>query len=641
MDELLTQFLIEGRDLVADAHGALRALQGDPADARTIDALFRATHTLKGSVALFAMAPAEELLHAAEALLVQARRNGTAISERERSALVSVIDQIDRWTDAMEADGRLPDGAAALSRQLVQTLIEEEEATSVEDAAPAAWLAAMTARPQFAGRLPALGGTAFRYTPDPECFFRGEDPLGTVAAVPGLLAFVIMPNDAWPDMDEMDPFRCVCHVEGVSTADMDSVRAAFRLVPDQIALHPLDADTATRMEDGQGKRAATALLRVEGAKLDRLARQSGELAIAVNGLDGLAARAEPVDRELAADIRRTQTAIERASGALRASVAEVRLISLAPALRRLPRLARDVAATLGKEVRFSITGDETEVDKQIADGLFEPLLHLVRNAIDHGIEAPTERAATGKPGQGEVTLSIAPHGDRLLVTLRDDGRGIDPDLVRRSAIDKGLIDAEGAAALSDAKALRLIFAPGFSTTGQVSQVSGRGVGMDAVQSAIERLQGTVEIDSLTGSGTTIRIALPLNAITTRLLTISVGGQVYGLRLDQIAETLRMETQAIQAVGQGEACVVRGRTVPVIDLATLLGHPRARADMERLILTDVTGERIALRVDAWGERIDAMVRERSGLLSAIPAIGGTAVLGDGGVLLVLDLQELAA
>ncbi|BAK66069.1 chemotaxis protein CheA [Sphingobium sp. SYK-6] len=632
MDDLLVQFLIEGRDLVGQAHGDLRALSADMADARAFDSLFRATHTLKGSVALFDMAPAEALLHAAETLLDRARRTGVALTARQMEALVAVIDQVDRWIDAMEAQGALSDDAPAIAAQLVAALAEDGSAQAARAPQP---------------KAPQPGAmTAFRFTPDPECFFRGEDPLATLAAVPGLLSLEMLPAEPWPPLDLLDPFRCMVRFEGTSSASADAVRAAFRLVPDQIeieAAQEAKPDTGPDPDDGIAVTAGSgeSVLRVDGARLDRLATQTGELVVAVHALQALASEIAARDPALGMAFRRAQAGIERASTALRQSVADVRLVSLQPILRRLPRLARELGATLGKPLHFTLTGDDTRVDKQIADGLFEPLLHLVRNAIDHGLETPEERAAAGKPAQGQVTLAIAARGERLVISLTDDGRGISADQIRAGAVARGLIDAADAADLTDMQAIRLIFARGFSTAAHVTDVSGRGVGMDAVSAAVERLHGTIEIESAVGTGTAIRLLLPLAAITTRLLTIHAGGERYAVPFDQVAETVRLPASGIQQLGRGEACVIRDRTVPVVDLGEALGGGREESGHARLIVSQAAGEPVAFRVAAFGERLDAVVSERRGLIARLPAVIGTSLLADGTVLLVLDLAELAA
>ncbi|MET0360206.1 MAG: Hpt domain-containing protein, partial [Sphingobium sp.] len=423
MDELLEQFLIEGRELVADAHDALAALGRDGNDRASLDVLFRAMHTLKGSVALFDMAPAETLLHAAETLLARARRDETGLDGRSCDALVAVVDQVDRWADAMESAERLPMDAAAVARDLILSLdrdgadgAKDEPSAPRQVAASDDWLASMLARPQFAGVELPVGGTAFRYRPDPECFFRGDDPLATVAATPGVIRFALLADQDRPSLEDFDPFRCCLFIEGISTAAPDDVRTAFRMVPDQIDLLPLggSAITAGAEASSQGE-GATVHLRVEGAKLDRLARHVGELSVALHGLSGLADRVEVFDRALGGDLRRAQAAVETVSDGLRTAVADVRLVSLSPILRRLPRLAREVAAALGKDIAFHISGDATQADKQVADALFEPLLHLVRNSIDHGIESAETRRAAGTPVQGQVSLAIRAEGERLRI----------------------------------------------------------------------------------------------------------------------------------------------------------------------------------------------------------------------------------
>lgn len=676
MDELLEQFLIEGRDLVAQAQGDLAALARQPERRDVLDSLFRSVHTLKGSVALFDMAPAEGLLHRAETRLDHARRNhaqggGAPLSVPDLTALVAVIDQVDRWIDLLERDGSLPADAEARAAGLGIVLDGPDEGAvpvrapgpdapepSRHDAAEhlPAWLeAAMVQAPSF-----GQAATAFHYVPDADCFFRGEDPLAVVRAVPDLLALDLsFPPDA-PGIDDFEPFRCVLRIVGLSAAPQDQVRAALRLMPNQVEVAALGAperegkDPAGDIGDVPVESGESGgMLRVSATRLDVLADEVGQMAVALNALEAAVERAAESDRVLAAELRRVQGALAGSLNRLSSTVAEVRRVPLQPVLRRLPRLARDLAASLGKDVRFVLSGEGVEVDKQVADAIFEPLLHLVRNAVDHGIETADARVGAGKPASGTISLSFRRSGDHLAVKVSDDGKGIEPVAIRRAAVEKGLIGEEEAAALSDRQALRLIFAPGFSTSRSVTGVSGRGVGMDAVQRAVERLQGSIEIESAPGRGTDIAIRLPLNAILTRLVTVRVGAERYGLRMDQIHETLRVNAAAIEELGHGRACVIRDRTVPVLSLAALLGHAEGPeqvgagnaeaedtgTDWARLVVTGASGERIALRVDAVGERIDAAVRERSGLLAAMPAIGGTTLDADGGVLLVLDLPEL--
>lgn len=644
MDELLEQFLIEGRELVAEGAKELAALARDPNAAAALDGAFRAIHTLKGSFAIFALGPAERLLHAAEDVLDRARRHIAVLGGAAVEGLVACLDQTDRWIDEMERSGALPADAESVADRTIALLVTPvdtavEEPATVVSSAPD-WIGALTARETKVVGKASTPLTAFRYTPDTDCFFRGEDPVAVVENVPALAALAILPaGGEWPAIDDLEPFACVSVIEGLSAAPEAQVRAAFRLQPSQVEFAvvkpaPISQDTGEALRD-------RSTLRVDAERIDALAEGLGDLIVAINGLAPLADEVEPVDRALAAKLRAAQTGIERATGKLSRNLTRVRLVPLEPSLRRMPRTVRETAQGLGKSVAFTLSGERIEVDKQVADGLFEPLLHLLRNAIDHGIEHPEVRRAAGKDPQGQVMLAFQRQGDAITATVSDDGAGIDPARVRASAVKRGLLSQEAADALDNAAALRLIFRAGFSTAASVTEISGRGVGMDAVQAAIARLRGSVEIESVPGAGSLFRIRLPVTALTTRLLVIEVAGERYGVSLEQVAETARIDAAALMPVGRGLACVLRERTIPVLDLAALLNAAPAQGRHAKLVVTQVEGNPVALRVDGFGERIDTVLRPPRGILATAPGVIGSAVLGDGGVLIVLDLPELAA
>jgi two-component system chemotaxis sensor kinase CheA len=645
MDELLEQFLIEGRELVAEASRELSALARDPDDGAAIDGAFRAIHTLKGSFAVFALVPAERLLHAAEDVLDRARRQAGRINRAALPGLVACLDQTDRWIDDMERSGALLPDAVSVSERTIALLTPPRASEAVAPpvdsptAGPSDWLAALVAREADVVAKAPGPLTAFRYTPDADCFFRGDDPLAVVEGVPALAALAILPAQGeWPAIDAIEAFSCISLLEGLSAAPEDDVRTAFRLQPSQVEFARVDPEVVHDVAEIQRSKPT---LRVDTERVDALADGLGDLIVAINGLAPLADELDSVDRGLAARLRAAQAGIERATGNIGRDLARVRLVPLEPTLRRLPRVVREIAQGLGKQVAFTLAGETIEVDKQVAEGLFEPLLHLVRNAIDHGIEHPDQRRAAGKDAEGQVTLAFLRHGDAITATVSDDGAGIDPARIRRSAAARGLLSQEAADALDDAAALRLIFAAGVSTAASVTEISGRGVGMDAVQTAIARLRGAIEIESTPGAGTRFRICLPVTALTTRLLVIEVSGERYGVALDQVAETVRIDAAALLPVGRGLACVLRQRTVPVLDLAVLLNAAPTEGRHAKLVVTHVEGNPVALRVDGFGERIDTVLRPPRGILASAPGVKGSAVLGDGGVLIVLDLPELAA
>jgi len=636
MDELLEQFLIESRDLIAQAHEDMAALEHAPTDRPRIDSAFRAVHTLKGSVAVFNLMPAIQALHAAEDVLDKARSGAAGLDGERIAALVDCLDLTDRWVDAMEDHGVLPAQAVADADLLVARLSGVAQVARAGATEAADWAMALaTELGNDDGEAGAV--VAFRYSPDPDCFFRGDDPLAIVAAIPELSALRIEPVDPWPALADMEPFRCNIQLLGLSRAPLADVQVVFRLVADQVEISAVErnADAAEAGAVGNTVR----LLRVDAARVDALADGVGELIVASNALSQVANRAERIDIGLAAQIRAVQGNFERVVGDMHRSILAVRMVSIAPTLRRLPRMVREIAAATGREVTLKMTGETTEIDKGVADELFEPLLHLVRNAVDHGIEPPADRVAAGKAEQGVINLDVSRSGDHVRIVLADDGKGIDPALIRRIAVERGVVGPDTAAGLDDRAAIRLIFAPGFSTAATVSDISGRGVGMDAVQTAIDRIGGRIEVASRRGEGTAVTLLLPLHAITTKLLIVEVGDDRFGIPLNHIVETSTIHETDIFPIGRGRACVHRDHTLPLLSLAQLLDQ---RAISENKLLVMGTGaDSVGVMVSGLRERVDAMVRPPRGLLANIPGIAGTTLLGNGGVLIVLDLPELVA
>ncbi|MGH8289149.1 MAG: chemotaxis protein CheA [Steroidobacteraceae bacterium] len=386
---------------------------------------------------------------------------------------------------------------------------------------------------------------------------------------------------------------------------------------------------------------AARTLRIDAEQVDALVRLAGELTVVKNAIGHVVKLARPDDASLADILKDRHGALEHLVGELQRSVLRMRVRPLRTVLQRFPRLVREMAATLGKSVKFDIQGDETEADKAIVEMLFEPLLHIVRNAIDHGVERERERTAAGKLATASLRIRAQRRGDQVLIEISDDGAGIDFARVRDLAVTRGLITEEQRLTMTEAEALELIFAPGFSTTTHVTQVSGRGVGMDAVRKAVERIGGHVSIASVPGRGTDVKLSLPFSVMMTHVLTVEAGGQMFGLPLEAIIETVRIPQAAISSVGTAPAVVLRNRTLPLIDLAAVLGAetPQADEDGATVVVAAAHGEWGAFRVDRIVERLDLILKPLEGLLAGTPGILGTTLLGDGRVLLVLDLAEM--
>jgi two-component system chemotaxis sensor kinase CheA len=300
-----------------------------------------------------------------------------------------------------------------------------------------------------------------------------------------------------------------------------------------------------------------------------------------------------------------------------------------------------MSASFAKPVRLLIEGDDTEADKAIIEMLFEPLLHVVRNALDHGVEPAAERAAAGKPAVATLSLRGRRDGQHVLVEVEDDGRGIDTARIRNAAVERGILSKEDAATLGEDEVVDLIFVPGFSTAVEVSDVSGRGVGMDAVRTSVERLGGRVQVESRPSAGTKVGFILPFSVMMTRVIVVETGGQKFGIPLDAVVETVHVPRDQIHPVGPAQAFILRNRTVPLIDLSQTLGlNPAPAKSVATVAVVALGGGQLGgLEVDRLGERINVMLKSRDGLLSGLPALTGTTMLGDGSVLLILDVREM--
>lgn len=391
-------------------------------------------------------------------------------------------------------------------------------------------------------------------------------------------------------------------------------------------------------------RAASRVIRVDETRVDALVDLAGELIVVKNGFSHLAKRAEgdTGGHDLARAIREQNDTLERLAGELHGAVLQLRMVPLAQVFRSFPRLVRDMSQQLGKDVTLVTRGETTEGDKTVVDLLFEPLMHLVRNALDHGIETAEQRRAAGKPASATIVLQAARMGDRLVVEAVDDGRGIDPAVIRRRASEKKLMSADELAALSDQQVIDLVFAAGFSTASEVSDISGRGVGMDVVRATIERIGGRVALKSSPGAGTTVSLDLPTNIALLRIMVVEAGGQVFGIPMDAVSETIRLTPDRISRIKNNDGFVLHERVVPICSLTELMNLPSAKArqaDVRLVVVAEVGGKTTALEVDAIRDRLEVVLKPMQGLLSNARGYAGTTLLGDGAVLLVLDLKEI--
>ena len=407
---------------------------------------------------------------------------------------------------------------------------------------------------------------------------------------------------------------------------------------------PDGGDRPIAAATGSSERPADRVLRVSEAKIENLVNLAGELVVARNALAYSARRVEQDfgGSEAARSVQRDRDAIDRLVSELHGTVLQLRMVPVAQLFGSFPRLIRDVARQLDKNVALVTRGETTEVDKTIMDRLFEPMVHLVRNALDHGVEDREQRRAAGKSEAATISIAASRVGDRLVVEVTDDGRGIDPAVVRRKASEQRLLPEEELSALTDEAVVDLVFAAGFSTASAVSDISGRGIGMDVVRSAIDQIGGRVSLQSQVGIGTTVRLDLPMTIAMSRIMVVEAAGQLFGIAMDAVSETVRVTPGEVSSIKSNDGFVLHDRVVPIISLAELMKLPGRRPDATAarlLVVMETAGRIAALEIDAIRDRLDVVLKPMQGLLAGARGYAGTTLLGNGQVLLVLDMKEI--
>lgn len=729
MNEFVEQFLLESRDLVAQATDDLLALEENPGDRDRLDGAFRAFHTLKGAAGIVDFAAMARTLHAAEDILATLRSSNAAIAPNILNECLTCLDLTSRWLDAMEAGGEAPASAEAEADDMISRLIASREADEDDQLSPPGndnWLERLQIDPAGYAGGPR---TALRYVPAQDAFFQSHDPMALIAALPNVLNVDFALTNPAVSLETLDTFGCGLDIVALMGATAGDVRAAMAGAVGTTDIRELSTPAAVHAESGgstalvvleaqlavlragnseglrgrlasAGRTAVNALsylgrtaaatdvqsalamaqaklsvvpliaaiehalagdqaeqpkdniatqvhvpraLRVDMGRIDALVKLTGELIILKNAV-GHAAKLSQENAEpavLAATLRDQHALFARLATELQTAVLRIRVLPLRSVFRRFPKLVREIAASVGKTVKLVAEGEDTEADATIVDALFEPLLHVLRNAIDHGIESPELRAAAGKSTIGTVTLRARRAADNVVIEVADDGGGIDVARVRTVAAERRVASSDALAAMTDAEAANLIFAAGFSTAVTVTDLSGRGVGMDSVKTAVERLGGSVALETKLGNGTTIALMLPFSLLMTPVMTVDVAGQVFALPLDMVLETTIVDRDRIVPIGASHAIVLRDRTVPLLDLADMLGFVRGSPGQNpaKIVVLSIGTQIAGLEVDRLGERMDVMLKPMDGLLAGVKAIAGTTLLGDGRVLIVLNPEEM--
>jgi two-component system, chemotaxis family, sensor kinase CheA len=624
MNEFLEQFLIEARELVEQGTSDLLALERAPSVPEALDGAFRAFHTLKGGASIVDFAAMSRAAHAAEDALATVRAGVRPVTSTLIDDCLGCLDQVARWLDQIQNSGLLPADAEADADGIVAGFAHGADSPKGamaepvgSDVAPASSSANLP--------LPILKEQLLLLE------VGGEGWDGRMASAGRLAGNVLRHLGRTEEADEIA--RALS--ESLDRRDRAPLATAIERAMERVAERALPAAAAVVPTELLSR-----TLRVDVERVGALINLTGELTVAKNAVGHIARMARDGDNALAGAITDEHVKLDRLIGGLQQAVLELRVLPLRTIFQRFFRPVREMSESLGRQARLVTEGDDTEADRSVVEALFEPLLHVIRNAIDHGVEPGPERASAGKPAVATIHLRARREGEYVVVEVEDDGRGVDKDRIRRAALERGIASAESLATMSEEEIVNLIFVPGFSTAARVTDLSGRGVGMDAVRVAVERVGGRVEVQSRRGAGSLVRFILPFSVMMTRVMTVEAGGQMFGIPMDAIVETVCVRRAEIHPVGQAQAFVLRNRAVPLIELGQTLGHGAATTEADATVVVASSGGLFGgLKVDRLGERMDVMLKPPDNLLSGVPEIAGTTVLGDGSVLLILDLQEV--
>jgi len=667
LDQGAKAFQEEALELLGDAEEVLLALEGSPHDTGLVDRLFRAMHTVKGSGAMFGFDEVARFTHEVESLLDLARSGALTLSSDILSLLLVSRDHILKLMATTGADAA--DCAAS------DALMAKLRAAAGRSETPAALAAGPAAGP--AEKIAATWWV--RYRPLPSTYHSGADPMGLLDELAGLgLSRTVLHAEALPAVDALDPEIVAVWWDMVLVTDAGeaALRDVFLFVEDEhdvavtrlaeVALRAADlddfaailepaawggADAALAAMVGRvnevltlrmpmegaesaaaGERPAGASpssIRVESERLDKLVDLVGELVIIQSRLQQRAASSEDAQgRAIAEDLARV-------ASRLRDETLHIRMVPIGGIFGTLRRLVRDLSGDLGKQAVFEAEGGDTELDKSVIDRLKDPLVHILRNSLDHGLEDPETRQAAGKPALGTVRLRASHESGEVHIVITDDGGGVNIERVRQKALEKGIL-APGEEA-DDKRVLECLFEPGFSTAKAVSSVSGRGVGMDVVKQVIESLRGRVTLESTFGQGARLTIRLPLTLAIIDGIQVKVGREFYILPLASVVACQ-------ERVCEGPAVPVdsipwRDHLTPCVSLRALLGVAGERPRYERIIMASVESEDVGLAVDVVVGQQQAVIKPLSDIYKGLDFVSGTAVNGDGGISLILDVPRL--
>ena len=678
-EEILQDFLIEAGEILESLSEQLVELENDPNNADLLNAIFRGFHTVKGGAGFLSLAELVDACHGAENVFDTLRNLQRSVTSELMDVILQTLDLINEMFVQVQNKEPLSSAEPALLAELhrlsqpeaednVAAPIVEASTVVHEEIAPAIVSNSSDemSEDEFERLLDELhgGGPPAATAPvaaspvisnsndisDDEFESLLDELHGQGSFSPAVAASNNKPASSTSsddiDDDEFESLLDELHGKGQSpTAQISAAAPVVNLAPKVAAVvkppiekkpvaKPVPPQNDQKLTPAKAPQAETTV-RVDTKRLDQIMNMVGELVLVRNRLTSLGLTKDDED------LTKAVSNLDAVTTDLQGAVMKTRMQPIKKVFGRFPRVVRDLARSLNKEIKLILEGEETDLDKNLVEALADPLVHLVRNSVDHGIEDPDKREAAGKPREGVVVLSASQEGDHILLTIRDDGAGMNAEKLKEIAIERGVLDADAAARMPDKEAFSLIFAPGFSTKTEISEVSGRGVGMDVVKTKITQLNGTVNIDSEMGVGTILEIKVPLTLAILPTLMVIVGKQTFALPLAGVNEIFHLDLTKTNVVDGQLTIIVREKAIPLfyLDQWLVRNYVDKPRDRGHVVIVQLGNQQIGFVVDSLIGQEEVVIKPLDRLLHGTPGMAGATITSDGGIALILDVPNL--
>jgi two-component system chemotaxis sensor kinase CheA len=681
-EEILADFLVEAGEILEQLQEQLVDLENNPEDANLLNAIFRGYHTVKGGAGFLSLTELVDICHGAENVFDVMRNGQRTLTPELMDVILQATDEVVQMFELVKAG----DPLVAVEKSLIDTLTRLSQPESADEPESAggdairkdevATVSGDFSEDEFEALLDELHGSDAPAAKAPAALeeshsndkdisddefealldqlhgkgqFKGEEKTESEPVKEAAPAQSASGDDI--SDDEFEALLDQLHGKGQAPAPdvteqpvtvekanpADAKPAEVKKAPAPVKKAEAAKPVAAKKEEKKSAPPpqAETTVRVDTKRLDQIMNMVGELVLVRNRLLSLSTNVN--DESMAKAIAN----LDVVTGDLQGAVMKTRMQPIKKVFGRFPRVVRDLARTLKKEITLELEGEETDLDKNLVEALADPLVHLVRNSVDHGIEMPEDRKAAGKPTMGTVKLSASQEGDHILLSIIDDGKGMDPDKLKEIAVSRGVMDADAAARMSNEEAFNLIFAPGFSTKTEISEVSGRGVGMDVVKTKINQLNGSVKIDSKMGVGTTLEIKVPLTLAILPTLMIVIGEQTFALPLGSVNEIINLDMQKTNTVDSQLTMIVRSKAIPLFYLGEWLARGEVSFDKTtgHVVVVQIGTQQLGFVVDALIGQEEVVIKPLDELLQGTPGMAGATITSDGGIALILDVPGL--